>query len=711
MKKVVLILLLFATVFFSGCAYFNTFYNAKRAFKEKQYELSKEKCKKIVANPKWKTLHDDAYFLLGEIALESGDYSEAFYYFSKIKEEFSDSKYYLSAVNKMIFLLKREKRYNDAYLLVKKLLSKKNAEGLYETYAEILYKLKYKKEFSAFVRNKKIKNPVILAFYYHLFDEDDKVFVQIDKIKNQEIVKKLVKQFYFEKPNKKYFSLLKHYFPKHQFLEKLFSSKSDYITLVEENENINTLSFYEQLLLYKSLFHFYLNREKLNAAKYALLKYKEILKKDQTNRDNFIYTFSATEDFKKYTKLPENWKYVLFNGRNYFLFTDKFEFYRLNSQNEWEVKNSVNFPKEFPKNAIILRDNWNKRWIFVDFSKREWQTFNDKYEWDTIKLEGDELSRVPKENIFIFDKKIVFFYGLDKIAVLTLGKDIFSVKEKYIDGYIPPINGYKIIPFVLQKTLFILGGKNGDLYNYTGYYLNPFDDELKWKDAIVKNNKDLSSYGLKSFQYLSQRILMAFDKVKDNKPVALFYLIFDKKEKVFYLEDTKPLPHLPDNIFEYNFLDKKFNKFSFYYKNNDISYNDLILLEVRFNLQTKKKVVLNNNKRKGNLDTDGLMMDLSVSDMNNLLALYRDKNMNYRHIADIYLADFGMYKLALKYYKLYLKNNPHDVDVLYAIFYINYRYLNKMDEAKKYLKILSSMEINDKNIKENIKKFKKKIKS
>ncbi|UCH82730.1 MAG: tetratricopeptide repeat protein [Candidatus Latescibacterota bacterium] len=92
-----------------GCAYFNTFYNAKRLYKEAEemprgkdgevprvtkdkYEESIRKCEMLITNyPKSKYV-DDAILLIGKCFYEIGQYDEAIIKFNELRENFPDSK-------------------------------------------------------------------------------------------------------------------------------------------------------------------------------------------------------------------------------------------------------------------------------------------------------------------------------------------------------------------------------------------------------------------------------------------------------------------------------------------------------------------------------------------------------------------------------------------------------------------------------------------
>jgi tetratricopeptide (TPR) repeat protein len=72
MRKVIFVFLLF-----SGCIYYNTFYNAQKYFEEEKYKQSAEKCKKILERYPDSKYVDDALFIMGKSNYYLKKYDEA----------------------------------------------------------------------------------------------------------------------------------------------------------------------------------------------------------------------------------------------------------------------------------------------------------------------------------------------------------------------------------------------------------------------------------------------------------------------------------------------------------------------------------------------------------------------------------------------------------------------------------------------------------
>ncbi len=86
MKKTLLVFL-----FFSGCVYYNTFYNAKKYYDEENYNKSIEKCKKILDKRRDSKYADDALFIMGKSYYHLKNFDEARINLKKLIEGFPSS--------------------------------------------------------------------------------------------------------------------------------------------------------------------------------------------------------------------------------------------------------------------------------------------------------------------------------------------------------------------------------------------------------------------------------------------------------------------------------------------------------------------------------------------------------------------------------------------------------------------------------------------
>ncbi len=86
MKRLPLVFLLL-----TGCIYYNTFYNAKKYYNEKNYNKSIEKCEKILERYPRSDYTDDAIFLMGKCYYHSNKPDEAKKNFRRIIDNFYNS--------------------------------------------------------------------------------------------------------------------------------------------------------------------------------------------------------------------------------------------------------------------------------------------------------------------------------------------------------------------------------------------------------------------------------------------------------------------------------------------------------------------------------------------------------------------------------------------------------------------------------------------
>src|SRR6056297_2716618 len=151
MRKIVLFFILIVFIL-SSCGYFNLFYNAKKYYNKKNYEISKEKCEKILKDPDLKYLHDDANFLLAKIKKDTDKNSEALYYLKEIVTNYPESKYY----DKSVKLIVEIYYYNNEAKKIYEFLT--NIKKSYRTglvkyyYAKSLFNLKKIDSFTSIVK-------------------------------------------------------------------------------------------------------------------------------------------------------------------------------------------------------------------------------------------------------------------------------------------------------------------------------------------------------------------------------------------------------------------------------------------------------------------------------------------------------------------------------------------------------------------------------
>lgn len=115
MKKLYLTILIFAALIFAQCAYFNTFYNAKRYYRlgyletqknmtgkvssqeKNNYQKTIEKCAKIIEYYPKSRYVDDALLLMGKAYFYMEEYVKASRKFEELVANYPESEYYIEA--------------------------------------------------------------------------------------------------------------------------------------------------------------------------------------------------------------------------------------------------------------------------------------------------------------------------------------------------------------------------------------------------------------------------------------------------------------------------------------------------------------------------------------------------------------------------------------------------------------------------------------
>ncbi len=161
MRKIIVILSVFIILIFQGCAYYNTFYNARLYFEkgmqEKDrggsgkgnFDKSAEKCGKLIKFYPRSAWVDDAIFLLGRIFLEEGQYEKAKRKFNEIiiyypKSSYLDDAYLYLGITYLkseefdyaLFYLRKSEEIGDKdikqkadYYILKTYVEKKDLAG------------------------------------------------------------------------------------------------------------------------------------------------------------------------------------------------------------------------------------------------------------------------------------------------------------------------------------------------------------------------------------------------------------------------------------------------------------------------------------------------------------------------------------------------------------------------------------------------------
>lgn len=129
MKKLFLFFLLF-----SGCIYYNTFYNAENYFKEKSYKKSIEKCKKVLEKHPNSDYVDDAIFLMGKNHYYLDNYDKARESFKRLVEFFPNSPFVEESYLFLGKIALEKKNLNEAIIFLDNAASSDDPEIKMETF-------------------------------------------------------------------------------------------------------------------------------------------------------------------------------------------------------------------------------------------------------------------------------------------------------------------------------------------------------------------------------------------------------------------------------------------------------------------------------------------------------------------------------------------------------------------------------------------------
>jgi tetratricopeptide (TPR) repeat protein len=129
MKKTLLVFLLF-----SGCVYYNTFYNAKKYYDEKNYNKSIEKCKKTLEKHRDSKYADDALFIMGKSYYNLQNFDEARTSFKRLIESFPASPFRDESYLFLGKIALEKRNTEDAIIFLDKASNSKDSKIRIETF-------------------------------------------------------------------------------------------------------------------------------------------------------------------------------------------------------------------------------------------------------------------------------------------------------------------------------------------------------------------------------------------------------------------------------------------------------------------------------------------------------------------------------------------------------------------------------------------------
>jgi TolA-binding protein len=130
MKQTLLVFFLFL----SGCIYYNTFYNAKKYYDDKNYSKSIEKCKKTLDKHGNSKYADDALFIMGKSYYNLKNFDEAKASFKRLIEAFPASPFRDESYLFLGKIALEKKNTEDAVVFLEKASNSKDSEIRIETF-------------------------------------------------------------------------------------------------------------------------------------------------------------------------------------------------------------------------------------------------------------------------------------------------------------------------------------------------------------------------------------------------------------------------------------------------------------------------------------------------------------------------------------------------------------------------------------------------
>ncbi|HMA69125.1 MAG TPA: hypothetical protein VKN74_04585 [Candidatus Mcinerneyibacterium sp.] len=690
MKKIVLFFILIVFIL-SSCGYFNLFYNAKKYYNKKNYEISKEKCEKILKDPDLKYLHDDANFLLAKIKKDTDKNSEALYYLKEIVTNYPESKYY----DKSVKLIVEIYYYNNEAKKIYEFLT--NIKKSYRTglvkyyYAKSLFNLKKIDSFTSIVKTlpKKGEKNIELWALYSFQTKNYQEFNNFVKLLNSDTKKKLLSNLYFKSFNKKIFNTYLDNTAKYKFINSLLYPEINFNNLDSYSNKISNLSPVKQINLYIYLLENALEKKLFEKA-HKLASNIKVLKEKYFQSSNIEeYILRLNKSFVKYNELPENWIKIFTDNKNFYLFSENdtsLKLYIL-EDSVWSKLTMINTPESLPDNYNIVWDKTYKRWIFLEPNTDKFITLERKnYNWDSITLEGDSLSDIPETEI-INNKNLLFlFYKMTKITKLEIESDTIKIKDLNIIGYIPSLKEYSIITNQSTDSFILLGGEENGIKNNNAYVFNCINSN-KWNNIIVKSNLDLQNNVIKSFYYKENKnIIFSWNENNLEKINNAYFLNYDKSNYIIDINEFNNNPTFFDNYYEFDYLGKIKEMTFFNYRDPNTSYNDLFLLKIDLNINSFKRHKSAESSFTSISEINNKIYYKKIEEIIKNLNIINNSNLSKKRIAEIYLIYFEKPKIAEQYYYEYLQNNPNDKKIFYTLGYLNYEYLNNLKKAEDYFK-------------------------
>lgn len=713
------IAIVLCVVVLSGCGYYNTFYNARRAYEKKQYDVAQKKCQSILSKKSQQWLHDDALYLQGLISFETQQYIEALYYFEKIHNEYPQSSAAPEARKKIIEIYFLQKEYNQVYTYVKAQIDSDPSRENIEMYANVLFSLRLEKEMAEFVAKysqEEMPGTRYWAYYYHIAGKNDMLRKLLDSIKDLAMQKEIAEEIYFKSFDKDiWLSYLKNS-PDYQYVEILYYKN---ITIADVDaflELSGGIGLNQKITILEKLLFICIESEQFSTSKYIIMKLKTMQNSQMLSGKKQIleakYSFSQDQLFDQ----PADWQHVFTNGNELFLLTDKYELYKVVNR-KWERFATLNTPPVLSKTTLVFWDAIHQRWIFFDSERQDMTlhvlNFKD-LQWDIVRLDNNLIPQFSRSSYFVYNNTIYIYYSINKVMKLLIEKD--RVIADYIDigGYIPALSAYTTFYLPSRGLVVLIGGKlNETADNPLAYVLNIAAPIPQWNEAFPTMMVDWNLYTVK--QLLSPTgtfvTLWKTDIQTESGNKELYKtLSLDYVDNVVRIdENTKPIK-MPIETLDYELLHYPLVPLLYFYKDTKTTFSNIKIIRMNLSLNYSTHEYNADSRQPqsssyaSKTDYDKLLLHID-----RLNALSNDNKKDYHLMGDIYLYDMHLPNASIKMYEKAYEQSKNPV-VLYGLGYIYYYYLKDMVKAELYFRKYLQSDSEDFAMRQRAEEFLKLIK-
>ncbi len=698
MKKIILTAVLAALL--SSCGYYNTFYNARKYYNESEYNMTLEKCEKLLSKEKYSKLHDDALFYKGKAYVGLRDYNSAIDAYETMVNDFPDSKYVREAQKELFQLYFSRNELGSALKYIHVFDDEGDIAAI--DYAKILFVTGKRDKLKQLSDRKgdKTDTGLEIAVYSALaFHDDDRVTALIGRFSSEKKREEMAEKVFIHSLNSELLNYMSEksrtlYQPVADCLKKETGKDQ----LIENLKSFDELDDEYTILLTRKLYEYFLNSGQYEFARFTALKVQSLLEAEQ--EQNYAVTLSNTFSQIKYMDQPNDVEVYFTDGKDFYIYDKDQQLFSIQN-GMWEQVIAEEPPRTVSSYENLIWNSLNRRWVMFDHDDTKWDALNKKdLTWSTINVEGDELPLMNKKNIYTYSRNIYYFAGVDRYYRMYLeGSDRVVVTEKKISGTLPNITGYTVLDLTRYNYLALIGGKSGESINYSVYFLNLNDENPKWEEKYVDSPVLMSNYVWVPYASRGRIILYYWDSSDYDEVKGALSVSFKSEDvslDIYKIQgDFKTIPK-----FFYYENDLSSTRTNFiHYMDTTAAYNQLLIYQYAGSISYKtdntqailKRGGLNNTQEEKNVDLIFIKSGESVDLREEIKALAAISRVNVqdprseKEIGDLMISGIKRPLIAMGHYERYIEREPRDVQVLYALAFLNYKYTGDTEKAAAYL--------------------------